>query len=310
MWPFTHRQAALPRAGARTNARQHHQQHRRLEALHVVAAAMTPGMQAIRIKLVVPRHDRSSAAPSVKVGPSLLPGRFVINYPLSLLIDEPDDVVLGTLSHEYQHILGRDGKVRQRLGDLVRQVGLLSVCGGFGAAVPTIMFLVLPSLPATVASIVVLAAGCWLLLRWITRVVAAPEQPKDLARNRQAELRCDLAAVRTVGREPVMAMLRHGGLLDGQSHLPLAERTHPPIELRIAAVRAYDVHRDPAEVAAEILKHGRAQPDFTHHGRRSASTPGQGRSPRRLGSPGAPEGSRARPADTSQPNRHNPPSAH
>lgn len=180
-------------------------------------------------------------------------GAHVIVMPLTVVRTESDESLEGTLGHECQHIVAGDGRRR----DVARSVFFALSYVLAAVWVP----LGLAALMQTATGKIGFAVLIWfaamfpffaLMLRLIEH---APTFTRAAAgRSRCCELRCDLAAVRVLGREPVEAMLNRLARYDAErKQIYTAWASHPSPAVRRAAVAAYDGTTDPDVAATAFL---------------------------------------------------------
>lgn len=242
-------------------------QYQRLAELNATAAAAA-GLPIRRVRLAIdPKGGRRGGA-SVHPRVPVIGRRYVLSYPLADLRAESDQAVLGSLGHEHQHIAARDlggwpgvfMAVRIGLAALI----LLTAAASPGLALPFVLFGPLSPVPAVV--LVLIAAAVYFVVLVRPLPTWFPHTRRSAERNQRVELRCDLVAVRTVGRDQILAMLYDLQELETASKVGTqstrtmrwihsrSPETHPPTSVRIGAVLGYDASTDPVVAAEKVLE--------------------------------------------------------
>ncbi len=186
-----------------------------------------------------------------------------IEVPLLAVRRASDDALRWSLAHECAHLVADDLSLRARLAwtgrTLARTAGAAVVAlGGAYALGGALLVLLGDGLPvlillALALALVPLALGVMTLLRWPDVVL---QSRRSAWRSRATELRCDLIATRRFGPDAALEALQ---LLEEWDSRPETRRrhgryaTHPPAELRIAAVVAGDPAQDTTYAAASRL---------------------------------------------------------
>jgi hypothetical protein len=212
---------------------------RRAEAYRRVEAALDQ---------VLARSGRLASRPDLRVvrsGPESYrrrDGSCRIDIPLRYARDRSDAALLASVAHEVAHIEYGD---LEPPGVEVRPLLLLAVLVISGGVLGAVWG------PGLTSSGAALGALVFIVVMLVRRTLRNDAAGRSLPRE---ELRADLRAAQLVGRDAVLEMLslrrEPGWFVRSVNRLA---PTHPPGELRRAAVRAYDVLADPGVVAEQHL---------------------------------------------------------
>lgn len=260
----------MPRPPRVLPAAELEQQSARLRQVNAEVAAAA-GISPPRLRILT-----GTRSENVLVSPRLwLAGEPVLTYPAEALSVHDQDVLVGTLAHEHQHIVYRDA-AGHRAWSAAARLGLTGlVVVGSLIAFPAIAVAVAHAVIASTPAVVVIALTAYAgvvaaMLWWGPRVF--PFTRAGAADSRRRELRADLAAVRVVGAGPVLAMLEDVREIEERKDARVAEAgallrvsrwlwsrrhpTHPDTSLRRSVVAAYDTSDDPDLAARAALGRG------------------------------------------------------